>query len=303
MDIFEKQQTIETIRTVVKARWFFILSIVIQSLIVKIFFKGVPLPNSLILILISLNSFIYNFGYWAYLRRPPEKISNFGLQAIKFSQVFADQLSFGAILYFSGTANKMLFVAYFIIVMFSICLYGRKGVILTAVAGAVLYSGIVVLEYFGFLPFLSPETFSQSPTKSLAGQLILAKGQLVGFNLYLLAATTFAVYLGWLFKIREKRLKEQKDELVVKAQILTTQTQELTQAKDQLQGAFTKSDIARKAATQARDEMEKVNLELKKKIDELEKFYKITVGREVRMVELKEKIKELEKKIKKEEEN
>jgi len=59
------------------------------------------------------------------------------------------------------------------------------------------------------------------------------------------------------------------------------------------------SDTARRAATQARNEMEKANLELKKKIDELEKFYKITVGREVRMVELKSQIKDLKDTIKK----
>jgi len=45
--------------------------------------------------------------------------------------------------------------------------------------------------------------------------------------------------------------------------------------------------------------MEKANTELQKKIDELEKFYKITVGREVRMVELKSQIKDLKDTIKK----
>ncbi|MCD6528523.1 hypothetical protein J7K44_02700 [bacterium] len=41
--------------------------------------------------------------------------------------------------------------------------------------------------------------------------------------------------------------------------------------------------------------------EIEKRKEDLEKFYKLTVGRELRMIELKQKIKELEEKIKKEE--
>ncbi len=48
--------------------------------------------------------------------------------------------------------------------------------------------------------------------------------------------------------------------------------------------------------------MEKANLELKKKIDELEKFYNVTVGREVKMAELKSEIKQLKENIKRLEE-
>ena len=40
--------------------------------------------------------------------------------------------------------------------------------------------------------------------------------------------------------------------------------------------------------------------DIKKRKEDLEKFYKLTVGRELRMIELKQKIKELEKEIKKE---
>ncbi|MCD6528515.1 hypothetical protein J7K44_02660 [bacterium] len=40
--------------------------------------------------------------------------------------------------------------------------------------------------------------------------------------------------------------------------------------------------------------------DIKKRKEDLEKFYKLTIGRELRMIELKQKIKELEKEIKKE---
>ena len=40
--------------------------------------------------------------------------------------------------------------------------------------------------------------------------------------------------------------------------------------------------------------------DIKKRKEDLEKFYKLTVGRELRMIELKKQIKELEEKVKEE---
>lgn len=45
-------------------------------------------------------------------------------------------------------------------------------------------------------------------------------------------------------------------------------------------------------------ELEKSYLEIKKRKDELEKFYNLTIGRELKMVELKKEIQELKKKLK-----
>ncbi len=44
-------------------------------------------------------------------------------------------------------------------------------------------------------------------------------------------------------------------------------------------------------------EIKRINVEIKKKVKELEKWYNLTVDRELRMVELKKKIKELEGEI------
>jgi len=289
MDLFEKQQTIEAIKTVVKARWFYVLVVFLQGIIAKIFFKKIPLIATPLMTTAALSALLLNFIYWWYLCRPPEKITDLGLKILKPLQAVFDILVLSALFYFSGTANKLMVVVYFIILVNMSSLYRKKGIILITLFAMLLYSGLVLLEYFGLMPE-NPQAFS--PFRPLKGEPELAGGQLIAFNLYFLALAFSVLFLSDLFKRREKRLGEQKEELV-------QQTQELIQSKDQIQDSLVKSDVARRAATQARDELEKANLELKKKIDELEKFYKITVGREVRMVELKSQIKDLKDTIKK----
>lgn len=298
MDIFEKQQTIEAIKTVIKGRWFFASTVFLQGIILRLFFINVPIPSSLMTSVILANAFLFNFGFWLYCRRPPEKISNWGIQTVKAMQVLMDQVWISAIILFSGSIGKMIIVLYFVVLMVGVSLYKRKGIILVTLSGCFLFTVLAFLQYRGIISTNPParEIFSVSFVPGDTHWLIWI---LLAFYFYYCGSAIFAAYLAGLFKKRETRLQTQKQELMEKTQVLALQTREITQTRDQIQDAFVKSDVARKAAAQARDETAKANLELKKKIDELEKFYKMTVGREVRIVELKSQIKDLRQTIKK----
>jgi hypothetical protein len=292
MDLFEKQQTIEATKMAVRARWFYILVVLFQGLIIKLIFPKLPLIASPMISLMGIVVLISNLCLWLYFRRPMEKIGNLGLKIVKGSIVPFDQLALSVIFYFSGTANKMLFIIYFILILLGASLYKTKGVVLITILTSILYSSLVLLEYFGLMPYVSPEAYAQSSFKSLKGDWFLAGGQLLAFNLYLLMVVIVANYLANLFKRRENSLMLQRDELSKK-------TETLMLAQNELQSALMKSDIARKVATRARDDIEKANVELKQKMEELERFYKMTVGREVKMEEMKSEIKKLKETIKK----
>lgn len=296
MELFEKQQTIEAIKTVVKARWFYSSMILLQGVFIKFFVKGVPLASSPILVLITLGNLAFNFWYWVYLRRPAEKIGTFAVGSIKAMQVIVDQLAIILVLYFSGTVNKMVVVSLFVSLMVGSYLYQKKGILLSALLASFLYSGLTIMEYFGFLSAYFDPLSQVNPTS--IGNLNLTKGHLVGFNFYLAAAVFFAVYLSGLFKNREKRLQVKTDEAIKKTELLTLQTQELTQTKDWLHEALVKSDKARVELQKTKEDLEKANLELTAKIEELEKYGRVTVGRELKMAELKTEIKTLKETVK-----
>ena len=295
MDIFEKQQTIEAIKAVVKARWFFASVVFVVGLVVKLFFLN-PLASTWQLTLILASSYLYNLSYWLYVRRPPEKITDLGLQTVKALQIVLDALVVSAILYFSGTTDKLVVVWYFVILMIGISLYQKKGIALSAFVCSFLYSGLVILEYYGFL---APSPGARNFTSAYRN-IEYTIGKLLSFNGYIIAAAFFAWFLGNLFRIREKRLQDKTTQAVKQSQILLTQTQELTQTKNWLSDALIKSDKARAETNAAKEELEKANIELRAKIEELERYGQVTTGRELKMIELKEKIKILEERIKEE---
>ena len=298
MDIFEKQQTIEAIKTVVKARWFFVTAAVVQVIVLRVIAHHLSFMTFSFLALLAVIIYGFNFFYWVYLKRDPEKISIFGLKTVKVLQIMIDVILISLILYFDRTVTVFAASFYLISVMMASALYKKQGIVLTAIFIGLIYTGLASLEYLGFFPEPSAEVGYLVVT-SIKGNLFLLERALIVFYCYLFGASVISGYIAGLFRKREKNLKFQRDELTEKTKILTEQKTELTQTKGWLNAALVKSDRARVELTKAKEELEKVNLELRKKIAELEKFYRVTVDRELKMVELKKEIKNLQETVKK----
>lgn len=297
MEIFEKQQTIEAIKAVLKARTLFAFLVGIQVFALKAVAKGVSLTSGLVALSLVALVCIFNILCWLYIRRQPEKISSGGLQFTKVLQVAFDITIISLMVYLNGTTNTTSISFYLVVILGGSILYRKKGILFTALTICFIYSALVFLEYFGFFLYKpNPEALR---LYSVEGNWSMAVRQLIGFNAYAIAAGIYAMFLAGVNVKRGKRLEVQRSELVEKTRILTGQKAELTQAQNLLKDALIKSDRARLELTKTKEELEEANLELRKKIEELEKFYRVTVGREVKMVELKSEIKNLKETIKK----
>jgi len=306
MDTFEKQQRIDTINGIIKVRWFIASIIIGIGFLLKAKYFGVGwgigfgadiLSAYLKISIFGAVAFGYNLIFWFFMRRlgrrPLEKISDRVLIIMSALQIIPDQLMFTVLYYFNGTVDTMAFMFYFFSLLLAGSLYKSRGIILTGILAGFLHSSILIIEYEKIIPH-----FNTYQGITFYGNLYVARGKTFSFICYIGITTFIAAFLSNLIRNRESRLRQQRDQLSGQTQLLTTQTQELTKTKDYLHEALTKSDKSRAELEKTKVDLEKANLELKTKLDEVEKYNKVTVGREVRMAELKEKIKTMEARMK-----
>jgi C4-dicarboxylate-specific signal transduction histidine kinase len=86
-----------------------------------------------------------------------------------------------------------------------------------------------------------------------------------------------------LFAVYQKKVRDLRRARREVEDILEIRTKARTRELSELAGSL-------------EEKVEERTAELQKRIDELEKFHQLTVGRELKMIELKEKIRDLEKK-------
>lgn len=291
MDIFEKEQTIEAIRGIVRVRWFMIMVVVGMGFILKTKYFGSWVTNLDFWKIgaLAIFAFGYNFIFWLFIRRPVVKISDIGLKIIMAFQVIMDQLMFSLMYYYSGTVESINSLLYLLTILVASSFYRTKGIVFTGLSAVFLCVGITYADYYKIIPHI----YNFPGKIGWFGDYYMTSVKTASFIFYMGVTVLLAAFFSGLFRKREKKVQEQSGRLTKQAEVLTLQTQELTQTKDWLHGALIKSDKARVELAETKDVLEKANLELKEKIEELEKFNRVTVGRELKMAELKREIEKL----------
>jgi len=296
MELFEKQQKIDSIKQIVKARWINIALIISLGLTLKIrYFTGEWATSFeyLQIIILGVFAFGYNFAYWLYIRRPIEKIGELSLAVVAALQVIIDQVMYTFIFYYTGTVETIAFILYFLTILIASSLYKTRGIILTAFLAVCLHNGILIAELKGLISHLTAY-----PNTVWFGNVFVSRGKIIGFAFYMATAVVFSIMLSNLFRKREKALRKQRDELSDKTQILTKLTGELEIAKTSLEIKVKERTQQLKTLMESLEgKVKERTKELQLKIDELEKFERLTIGREVAMVELKKEIKKIKEEL------
>lgn len=298
MDIIEKQQRIDSIRGIVKARWINIALIVALGLTLKIkYFTGEWASDFEYFEMIIMGSFAfsYNFAYWLFIRRPIEKISDWNLSVVAVLQVIVDQLMYTLIFYYTGTVETIAFILYFITILIASSLYKAKGIILTGLLAVVLHNSVLIVELKGLIPHITGY-----PGTVWFGDPFVTRGKIIGFTFYMAVAVVFSIILSGLFRKQIKSLRGQRDQLSAKTKALTELTKDLEEAKTSLEIKVKERTQQLKTLTESLEEKVKERTkDLQLKVEELEKFHRLTIGREIAMVELRKELKKLKEELKK----
>jgi len=204
MEPIEKQQAVEAIKTVVLARWFFVTVAIIQVLSLKIMAgsaSSITYPHMAIVV---GTCYGYNFLYWLYLRRAPEKMGAVSLRTVRVLQVVGDMIVISMMLYFDQTVNIFVAAFFLDVVLIASVIYKKLGIFLTTLATCLLFAALAYIEYLGYFPPIRSVYYY-----GLKGNLVLLERTLILFWAGVAAAGFLSGCIAALFRRREKRLEAQ----------------------------------------------------------------------------------------------
>jgi len=187
-----------------------------------------------------------------------------------------------AVIYHIGAVEWMGPIFFLFPIVFSGIIFPRGRALLVCAVASLSYILMVFLTHFGVIPFEYTFIAQFSPLDA---------------RNYLIDSVFFVVGVFFGIGMSANLFRE----------LLTRKTAELEETKEKLEEEREFLGVRVRARTKELEELaksleyrvEERTKEIKEKMDELEKFHSLAVGRELKMVELKQKLKEAEEELKK----
>jgi hypothetical protein len=246
------------------------------ALFVKFVFK---VEVSLVVFIILL---IWTLFYLSHSYFIKEKKNKEDLAVFHFKNTIIDILLLTVVIHYFGGVEWLGGIFYVAILAWTSNILLKKQGLVLALLAVCFYASLVLLEYFQILPHRDAFGFSsgfyQNPGFVFVQILVLTSGLFFIAENYGNFSEVFRKKQEKLIEAQEQ-VEEAKAVLEIKVRARTRELKELSNSLESQVKERTK--------------------EIQEKMKELEKFQKLAVNRELRMVELKQKINELEKKTKK----
>ena len=188
-----KKKRFEIVHSVIFLRPFLVLSI----LGVGVYFYKILNINFFPLLWIIISSFLLSFFFFISY--------SFG-KPLWYMQIFADLSIITSIVYFTGGYDSIFSVLYFIPLILSTIILEIKGGFLTTILISIFYTLILLLHFFGYVPFKISETLSKEE--------VFYKIYIHSFSFYIVFLLTS--YLVKRVKREKERADRKEEELKIK---------------------------------------------------------------------------------------
>lgn len=278
--LLTREEVLARRRNILKIRYIAISSGLIGTFLLKIFLE-VPFPNIFfgLLLFMLVSTFAYHYIVSRFTKLTVVQIAN-----IYFVYMLFDLIIITIIIYLLGGITWFGFVFYALYIYLSFLFLPKSYIMLYVLYCIFLYTVMAVIQYWELLPTFElfspaqriPQNFTYVIANWLAAVLFLFLVEKFGEIFYDILANR----ISELEKIRN-RLEEERASLEIRVR---ARTRQLSEEREML---------AQKVEERTK-ELEKEKQELARKVNELQRFYKVAVGRELKIRELKKKLKQKE---------
>ena len=243
------------------------------SLFIKFVFK-VEVSFVVFIVLLTWTLFYLSHSYFIKEKKDREDLAVF-----HFKNTVVDILLLTIIIYYFGGVEWMGGIFYVAILAWTSNVLLKKQGFALALLAVCFYTTLALLEYFQILPHRDVFGFSsglyQSPSFIFVQIMVLASGLFFIAENYGNFSESFKKKQEKLIEA-QTQVEEARTVLEIKVRARTRELKELSNSLE--------------------NQVKERTKEIQEKMKELEKFQKLAVGRELRMIELKQEINKLRKK-------
>lgn len=237
---FQTERKIEANRWIIKARWFYMLGILLIGLITKTVSKSNVYFSTYEMVMI-VGVFVLLNLFFLFLVSKFEKQKARGnpinlklLNLLSFFQIISELSTFTYVMHKAGGVESMSSTFFFLPIMSTSLLFGLRGSIAVALLSGVLINTLVVSEYFNFIPHISRYGVASIEASNLS----FALTKTITTSVSYLVLGFFAGYSSQLLLRRENMLKLQTERLNQESQLRIGQLKQLESSQRSLEKAL-----------------------------------------------------------------
>lgn len=252
---------INTIKWMIFTRWFYPVGVLLIGFLTKTIGHSNISFSYTAMAFLFVTYFIVNFILWLTVKRLTQIFSSFILNLLCYILIAGELIFFAIIMHLAGGVESVSNIFFFLPIVSASLLFGAQGSIIVALASGLIINSLVLAEYYNFIPHIPRY---QELTLDFT-DLPIGLTKTITNTIFFLIVGSFAGYGARMLWRREESFEKK--------------TQELEEQTEKLKA----QEIA----------LANSNAKLDKNIKELESFQRLSVDRELRMIELKEEIKKL----------
>ncbi len=280
----KKEETLIRYNQLINIKLLAVSAYLLLALILKIFFK-IPFPDPVFffICLIAISTIVYDLLF-RQIKEPKTS------QIIRgyFGYLLFDTITLTIIIYIIGGVTWTGFIYYGLYIYFGFLLFPRIYSISYTFYCSFLYTTLVIVQYLEILPyryiFSSEEMVPQNLNYVVASWAVAV--------IFLL---TLGLYGDVFYKMLQKKIEGlQKTQKILEEERASLEIRVGARTKELWEE---RKSLEKKVKERTR-ELQRGREKLTKRVGELEEFHKLTVGRELKMTQLKREIERLKKRKK-----